>query len=180
MQAFRLPRRSSGRLAGMPMDAGPAATPASSASGCRPGRHPVPSDENQLPPQLGDHISRIALKNSTAFHKRFRVPSIRSKQDNEVIGQLAIHRMTHDQPSELCLLFDNPCCISWREMGSVVMTRIHFRHFQTLRGGTKHDEHGALRATVPHAFALMVSPTRGKSTEPMIDVHNQDPHDFIA
>jgi hypothetical protein len=98
----------------------------------------VPSDENQLPPQLGDHISRIALKNSTAFHKRFRVPSIRSKQENEVVGQLAIAGMAHDQPSELCLLFENPGCISWREMGSVVMKRIHFRQFKPHRGGTKH------------------------------------------
>jgi hypothetical protein len=53
----------------------------------------VPSDEDQLFPHLGNHISRMAPEHSTALHKRFHILPICSKQEDEIVGQFTISRM---------------------------------------------------------------------------------------
>lgn len=81
----------------------------------------MPSDEDQLSPHLGNHIFWMAPEHSTAFHKRFHILAIRSKQKDEVVGQFTISRMARNQPSELCLLLGNPGCISRGQVGNAVV-----------------------------------------------------------
>jgi hypothetical protein len=97
----------------------------------------APSEMDQLPPHASHDITRVAPKDSPTFFKRPHIQPIRCKQEDQVVGQLAIPRLASNEPAELRFLLGDSSLIGRIELWNGMVPSVHIRHFPSGAEGTK-------------------------------------------
>ncbi|RPH80038.1 MAG: hypothetical protein EHM80_06300 [Nitrospiraceae bacterium] len=124
-------------LAGVTRDTTPVPIPSKLTTGYKSVRGTTPSEMNQFSPHAGNHILRVSLKDSPAFHKRLRILSIRREQEDEIIDQLTTSGLAGDEPSKFRLFLGDPALIDKVRPEGVVVPHVHIRPYRHREAKTK-------------------------------------------